>query len=301
MGLLKTQKDKNILVLAIISAFASVLFSFFGAPFMRALFVSTKSRIFWATATLLILTMLVAGTRNHKILETAVYVGSIWMTLGAYSELEKRGVGWLSSGLISMTIGFLFALAGYFLILKNLTNNDLLAEIVEPLSLALNRAIPQDSPTSATLVKFLPGIFIASLFGSLAISFAFEDSVTKMFRIQRDRVASGLRWLEFRLPSFAIWSALVAILHSELNFGPAYLQILSINVLIVLSVAFFFQGITVVATLLRIYRVSPILRSITYLLIFLQLAPFIVFMGFADYWADFRTLVLKKQNNIKLK
>ncbi len=294
MSLLKTQKGKSVLVLALISAVASVLFSFFGAPFMRALFVSTRSRTFWTTAVVLISIMLLAGINNHKILETAVYVGSIWMTLGTYSELEKRGIGWLNAGLVSIGTGFFFALAGYFLVLKNLTSGDLLAEIVEPLSVALNKAIPENAPTTDTLVKFLPGIFIASLFGSLAISFAYEDKVTKLFRIQRERIASGLRWLEFRLPSIAIWTALVAILCSELGAGAALLQTLSLNILIVLTVAFFFQGIAVVASLLRIYRVSPMFRTITYLLIFLQLAPFIVFVGFADYWADFRRLVIKK-------
>lgn len=294
MSLLKTQKDKSVLVLAIISAIASVLFSFLGAPFMRALFVSTRSRTFWTTAVVLIAAMLAVGIKNHKILETAVYVGSIWMTLGAYSELEKRGIGWLNAGLVSICTGFLFALAGYFLVLKNLGSGNLLAEIVEPLSVAMNKAIPENAPSSDALVKFLPGIFIASLFGSLAISFAYEDKVTKLFRIQRERIASGLRWLEFRLPSFAIWTALVTILYTELSAEAGLLHTLGLNLLIVLTVAFFFQGIAVVAALLRIYRVSPLFRTITYLLIFLQLAPFIVFVGFADYWADFRRLVIKK-------
>lgn len=294
MDLLKSEKNKSVLVLALISAAASVLFSFFGAPFMRALFVSSRSRNFWTTAAVLMAVMLVAGLKNHKIMETAVYVGSIWMTLGTYSELEKRGISWLSSGSVSICAGFLFALAGYFLVLKNLTTSDLLAEIVEPLSVALNKAIPENSPAPGTLVKFLPGIFIASLFGSLAVGFAFEDRVTKLFRIQRERVASGLRWLEFRLPSVCIWTALVAILYAELNSGPALFQTLSLNILIVLTVAFFFQGIAIIAALLRVYKVSPLFRTITYLLIFLQLAPVIVFVGFADYWADFRRLVLKK-------
>lgn len=294
MSLLKSQKDKSVLVLVLISAIASVLFSFLGAPFMRALFVSTKSRTFWTTAAVLFAAMLVVGIKNHKILETAVYVGSIWMTLGTYSELEKRGISWLNSGLVSICTGFFFALAGYFLVLKNLTSGDLLAEIVKPLSVAMNKAIPESAPTADALVKFLPGIFIASLFGSLAISFAYEDKVTKLFKIQRERIASGLRWLEFRLPSFTIWTALVTILITELIATPSLLHTLGFNILIVLTVAFFFQGLAVVASLLRIYRVSPIFRTITYLLIFLQLAPFIVFVGFADYWADFRSLVIKK-------
>ncbi len=309
MSLLKKQKNKNVVVLAIFSAIASVLFSFFGAPFMRALFISTKSSVFWATAVLIVGIMLVAGTTNYKISETAVYVGAIWMTLGAYSELESRGVRWVGASLISLSSGLLFALAGYFLILKNLTTTDLLAEMVEPLRIAVNKASPDNQQEPGFFIKVLPGIFVASLLAALALSFAFEAKIIKVFKIQHERVASGLRWLEFRLPDATIWIALCAALYTEFSSvriavlnslfsgfssGQVFLQYLSINLLIVLTVAFFFQGIAIIESLLRHYRLGLFTRIITYVLIILQLAPFVVFVGFVDYWADFRTLVRKK-------
>gem|GEM_PF-6354450 len=296
-------------MLALITATASVLLSFMGAPFMRALFVSTKSSVFWATATLLVGSMFAVGMMsselnqiNYKISETAVYVGSIWMTLGAYSELEKRGVNWRGAGVISLGAGLLFALAGYFLILRNLTTTDILSETLEPLRLAINKAFPNGALEQGVLVKYLPGFFTASLFGSLAVSFAFESKIARIFKIQREKVASGLRWLEFRLSDTTIWLSLASLLVLGLNLSlssslvPAatVLKTISINFLIIAAVAFLFQGLAVIEFMLRFYRLGVFARTITYLLIILQLAPFVMVVGFVDYWVDFRKLVRKK-------
>lgn len=295
MGLLKTQKDKNIFVLALISAITSVLFSFMGAPFLRSLALSTKSGVFWLTAGLLIAVMFVAGLENYKISETAVYVGAVWMTLGSYSELEKRGINWRTSSVLSLVSGFLFALAGYFLILKNLNAGDILAEFVQPLQEASNKWFPNSELQINELKLYIPGIFIASLAGSLALGFVFEAKVSRMFRIQRERIVSSLRWIEFRLPDSAIWIFLVAALASiEFSNYAEWLRAIGINLVIVSIMAFFFQGIATLEFALRFYRFGAFTRALTYLLVILQLAPFIVFVGFVDHWADFRQLMRRK-------
>src|SRR5438045_2054076 len=120
MSLLKIQKNRNLVLLAVVSALASLVFSFMGAPFLRALSVSARSLVFWLTATLLIGILFAAGTADYKLSESAIYVGAIWMTLGSYSEFEKRGVNWRAACLFAVATGSLFAFAGYFLVLRNL-------------------------------------------------------------------------------------------------------------------------------------------------------------------------------------
>lgn len=298
MSLLKTSKqNKSVIALALASAAASVLFSFIGAPFMRALFVSAKSKVFWVTAITLVAGMFIVGFSNYKISETAVYVGAIWMTLGIYSELELRGINWRNASLISLSAGLLFTLAGYFLILKNLASTDLLIETLEPLRLEMNKLIPESKLEPGALVKYMPGVILATLFGSLALSFAFESKIARMFKIQRERVASGIRWLEFRLPDSMVWLTLTALLILGLELNNVFLKTLSINFLIVATVAFFFQGFATVEFMIRFYRLSLFTRSVTYLLIILQITM-IVFLGFVDYWADFRRRVRKKIKTI---
>lgn len=294
MSLLNLQKNKGVILLALISAFASVTFSFMGAPFLRALSVSARSAVFWTTATVLILALFAAGIADYKISETAVYVGAIWMTLGSYSELEKRGVNWRSASFFAITTGTLFALAGYFLILKNLGSGEALKELVEPLYAAIKKAVPASEMSTEGIIQLLPGILVGSLIGSLALGLIFETKVAKMFGIKRERVASGLRWLEFKAPDVVIWTTLVAALICETAQSESIYVMLCLNVLIVSITVLFFQGLTVVEFLLRYYKLSFFTRAITYILIILQLAPILVFVGFVDYWADFRKLVRKK-------
>lgn len=294
MKSINQKQNKKIWTLAVISILASVLLSFFGAPFLRALSVSTKSRFFWSVGALLVFVLILAGTKDSQFFHAAVYVGAIWMTLGSYNELEKRGVSWKLSGVISLTSGALLAGLGFLFVLNSQTQTNLLTEAVEPLQIVLKKAFPENPIETSVLVGYLPGMFVASLFAALALGFLLEAKVVNMFQLRREKVASGLRWLEFRLPDAFIWVSLFALLFSVVGSDQKVLQTVSINLTIISAVAYFFQGITVVEFTIRMYRMGSFSRAMLYLLIFFQLTPFIVFLGLVDYWADFRKLMRRK-------
>ena len=216
------------------------------------------------------------------------------MTLGSYGEMEKRGVSWRLAGSASLLAGIFIAWIGYFLISKNQSEPNILVQLVEPLQLALNKAFPENPIEATALVGYVPGIFVASLFGALALGFLLESKVSSLFQIPIEKVASGLRWLEFRLPDIFIWVSLFALLFSVVDFDQKLLKLVSINLIIFSAAAFFFQGLAVVEFTMRFMRFGPVMRFITYALILLQLAPFIVFIGLIDYWADFRKLLRRK-------
>ena len=292
MSIVGQNQNKNIVRLVLVSIAAAVLFSFFSAPLLRALSVSAKAKVFWLTGLILVAGLLVAGSMNVKILETAIFVGAIWMTLGVYNEFEKRGINWRKGSLFSLLSGLLFAVAGYFLVLKNLAGEDVLVQMVEPLKQALLKVLPESQTDQ--LVNIVPGILVASLFAALALGWAFETKAARAFSLRTERVVSRLRWLDFRMPDLTIWLTLTAIL-AVLVVPNSLAVIVSANLLIAVSVAFLFQGCAVVEFTLRYTRSGPLMRTIAYVLIILQLAPFIVLLGFVDYWADFRRLIRKKQ------
>ncbi len=294
MNLVEQKNNKRVWMLGLASVAMSILFSFFGAPFLRAFSVSARSRVFWSVFIVFVAALFLVGTKDNQVSQAAVYLGAIWMTLGSYSELEKRGISWRHAGMISLLAGIIFAWIGYALVLKNQADSNMLLQLVEPSREALNKAFPDSKIEAATLVRYLPGFFVASLFGALALGFLLESRVVRMFQIQREKVASGLRWLEFRLPDVFIWVSLFALLFSIIDLDQKLIKVVSINLLIVAGVAFFFQGLAVVEFTMRFMRFGAIMRAITYLLIIFQLAPFIVFMGLVDYWADFRRLMRRK-------
>ena len=297
MDLVKQQHNKKVFILAIASVIASMLFSFLGAPFLRAFAASSGSKVFWTVGTLFVATLFVLGIHDTQISQAAVYVGAIWMTLGSYNEFEKRGINWKQAGSVSLLLGILFASAGYFYLSLTQAKSEILSQLIDPLLKAVNTAFPESPIEVNTLISFLPGIFIASLFAALAFGFLLETRVNRLFGIQKFKVASSLKWLEFRLPDSFVLVSLFSLLFSVINFGIKPLQIISINILIVSSVAYLVQGLTVVEFMIRFMRFGPISKTITYLFIFFQLAPFVVFIGLVDYWADFRKFVRRKAKN----
>lgn len=299
MGQINVQKKKNVFWLAMTSVVASVFFSFLSAPFLRTLSVTVKGRIFWLIGTVLVASLFAIGSSNYLVSETAVYVGATWMTLGAYSELEKRGVSWKVSGLFALIIGLLFALAGYFLVMKNQASEDVLQRIVEPLRKATTEMYPNFDLTQLKFENFILGMLGGFLASAILVSIIFEPKIARLFNIKRERIVTGLRWLEFRLPDAVIWTVLISVFVLVQNWVELeQLKILAVNLLLVFIAPLFFQGIAVVEFMLRISRTGPIMRSITYLLMILQLMPFVVLLGLVDYWADFRRLFRKRTKQL---
>jgi hypothetical protein len=299
MGLINAQKKKNVIWLAVTSVIASVFFSFLSAPLLRTLSVTVKGRVFWLLGTVLVSSLFFIGSNHYVVSETAVYVGATWMTLGAYSELEKRGISWKVSGLVSLVIGLLFALAGYYLVMKNQSSEDVLQRIVEPLKKATVEMYPNFDMEKFKFENFILGMLGGFLSSAILISIIFEPKIARLFNIKRERIVTGLRWLEFRLPDAAIWIVLVSIFVLVQNWvNLEWLSILAINLLLVFVAPLFFQGVAVVEFMLRVSRSGPIMRSITYLIMILQLMPFVVVLGLVDYWADFRRLFRRRAKQI---
>lgn len=302
MNVLYRSSKKNVFWLAFFSVLTSVLFSFVGAPFLRALFTSTRSVVFWTIAATVVGALLILGFSNYKVSETAVYVGATWMTLGIYSELEKRGASWKIAGLFSLVAGLTFSVAGYFLVLKHFYNQEVLNDFTVRLETTLKETMPFVSITPESFIYIIPGVFTSGLFFALATGVIFEKKALRLFRLKQERVITSIRWSEFRLPDVAIWVFLFTLFFWSLNIvSLGYLRHLAVGVLVLFVSFFILQGLTIVEFAMRHYRIGSVTRLITYLLIFLQLLPLVLVLGAVDYWADFRKLMRKKRKQNILK
>lgn len=296
MNNISTSQNKKIWTLAFATAVVSVLFSFMGAPFLRALSAKAKPILFWGVgATIVAVLFLVQLTLG------AVYVGAVWTTLGFYSELEKRGVSWKKTSLIALLSGALFGILSYMFAVKGLLKIDLAEQLTAPILQTLKQINPDENISMDQIIQYMPGALIATLLCSLAVGFIFESKIFQLFQFQREKTISGLKWLEFRLPDQFIWLSMFGFLFSLLKIDTLVsslvaekIKIVAINVSIFSVVAFFLQGIAVFEYVTRFYRVGTFNKSLTYVLIFVWLAPAIGFMGLIDFWADFRKMVRKK-------
>lgn len=284
----QASNNKKYFLLAAVSAAMSIVFSVMSAPFIRVL-AATKSKIFW-----LVGVVFVSSLFFLKMNLVAIYVGAIWMTLGLYSELEKKGITWKKSGALSVFAGVLFGAISFLAITKWSVDHELFKQVIDPLMVSLKQVLPDENFETKAVMMFMPGLLASALISALAVSLVFEAQIFQAFQIKRERLASGLKWLEFRLPDMFIWVSLFSFLFSVVETPFHFLQVIAINLAVVSIISFFFQGISVFEFAMRIFRFGRITKLLLYLLIITWALPVITVLGFADYWVDFRRHMRKK-------
>lgn len=280
--------------LAAATAAALLFFSFMGAPFVRVLAATVKSLTYWSVGFVLVTTLFVF---NSSV--ASIYVGAVWMTLGFYSELEKRGTDWKKTGLIALLAGLLFAIISLVLTSKGqIRESAIIKSLLEPMQIALKNVMSEEEFHKLNIAQYLPGIFSATLASALALGFIFEARIFDLFRLKREKIASSIKWIEFRLPDIFIWFSLFGFFFSlvelGVNFEGVSLKVIALNVSIFTGVVFFLQGISVVEYLNRFYRVGRFTKIAVYIFIFGWLGPAVSIIGLLDYWVDFRKMVRKK-------
>lgn len=276
--------------LAAVTAAALLMFSFFGAPFVRVLATTVRSSIYWFVGCLLVATLFVF---NLSI--ASIYVGAVWMTLGLYSELEKRGTSWKKTGLLALLAGLLFAVVCVIAITKgSVIGSDLVKNFMLPMQEAMKQVMPAEEFSKFDITQYLLGIFTAVLASAIALSFIFESKVFSLFNLRREKISSSMKWIEFRVPDLFIWFALFGFFFSLVDLKVPHLKVVATNFSIFSIVVFFFQGISVIEFMTRIYRTGFFTKIALYMLVLGWLGPAISVVGLLDYWVNFRKMVRKK-------
>lgn len=260
-----------------------------GAPLMRVLRMTYGALAYWllGVAVVALFTLMEAPA-------VSVFVGSIWMTLGAYMEMERRGLRWSVSGILSILAGCLF-FAGSTVVALRMQGIHHLAEaktLVTQFADKIYQANPELRVDAGLLVQYIPSSVIIILLVTLGLGLIFERRAFSWVKLPREQVASQLKLLEFRLPDFMIWVAGTAFLLTMENFHVKALEILGWNAVYIVTVLYFFQGLAVLEVFLKSIKASTMMRIAIYIIVIGQL-PFITAVGLIDYWADFRRRLRK--------
>jgi hypothetical protein len=273
-----------------ISVVLSLLTVVLGAPLMRVLRMTYGALAYWLLG--------LAMTLGFWLMEApalSVFVGSIWMTLGVYMELERKGLRWAVSALLGVISGTLFFTgATVFNLVKSGVHNLAEAEaLVKQFTDKLYEVNPDLQVDAGLLVQLIPSAVVIILVVALGIGLIFERRAFSWLKVPRERVASQLKLLEFRLPDFLIWVAMIAFLLTIENFHVKALEILGLNIVNVLTVLYFFQGLAILEVSLRSFKAGALLRAAIYIILVGQLFPVVSAIGLIDYWVDFRKRLRK--------
>ncbi|RYZ78084.1 MAG: DUF2232 domain-containing protein, partial [Proteobacteria bacterium] len=160
--------------------------------------------------------------------------------------------------------------------------------LVKEFTVELAKANPKATLDAGLLVQLIPTAVFAILIVSLGVGLIFEKRVFNWLKIPREKTASQLNLLEFRLPDFYIWIAMGAFLLTMVNFNVKALEVLGLNIAYVSAVLYFFQGLAILEVSLRSMKAGAFMRAGTYLILVGQLFPLVCAVGLIDYWVDFR-------------
>jgi uncharacterized protein YybS (DUF2232 family) len=100
----------------------------------------------------------------------------------------------------------------------------------------------------------------------------------------------------YRNPEFLVWVLIAA--GFSLLAGNAIVTTPALNVLVIIIVLYFLQGLAVLSTVIARQSIAGVLRAGLYIMLLLQpyLAALVAAIGVFDLWGDFRTP--RKQENL---
>jgi uncharacterized protein YybS (DUF2232 family) len=93
---------------------------------------------------------------------------------------------------------------------------------------------------------------------------------------------------QWRLPDWLIWGVILAMI--AILTSPERINVFGLNLLLILGLLYFFQGLGVLGSLLARWSVPPPLQALIYFLFIIQYygVILIAILGLIDIWADFR-------------
>lgn len=286
----KSASSQKLITVSSLSILLSMMTMVLGAPLLRVLRQAFGPRAFW------ILGLTVTGVAWLLNLQPfALIIGSVWMTLGAYTEFERKGLGWWISGVLGVSLGSLVATGGLWAAFKQNGINTY-AEVVklaEQFTSKVQEMNPAAKLDPELLVQQLPSTVVILLMITLAVGLIFERRVFSWLNMPHEKTASQLKLLEYRVPEYLVWVAMVAFLLTMVSFGGKAIAILAVNIVNVCIVLYLFQGLAVLEVFLNSMKAGVFIRVLTYLILFGQLLLVLSVVGWADYWLDFRRRIRK--------
>lgn len=147
---------------------------------------------------------------------------------------------------------------------------------------------------SAMLLRILPALGTLNLLLIAGVSLLF----LRRLATQRGLALTLAPFQNFRVPEILIWPLIAAgfslLANTTLITTPA------LNVLVVLAVLYFCQGLAVLLTLIGRSTYAGVMKVLLTGMLLLQpyLLPVVVFLGIFDLWGDFRTPRTKQEENL---
>ena len=214
-----------------------------------------------------------------------------------FAEFDQIDFGVQTSALLAVliTLGLSVIATGWYAHSEGTDYHSLSENVVQTFLTAAQKIQPNLKLKPEDLRHQLPSGVIVTYMIMMWFSILLEKSFRFWTGMKVNHRQSG-ELSRFRLPEWMVWPFIASVAGAFLAIPlPENLKILAVNVFNVLSFAYFLQGIAVVGWTFRTFRVGVIWRVLFYFIFISQLFLFVVFLGLADLWVDFRTRIGKRK------
>lgn len=292
----KQKTTKKLSLLIIYSILTSLVTMFFGGPFLRVLRKTYGPVFYW-----LFFLVILAVAISAKTYLMLLFIGSLWFMVGISVELENLKLPFSWNVLASSVLGTVVSLLGYGVVLNNqgISNLERFKDYFKESLEKVIRSTAENQIDIEALMYQIPSVVLLLFLASVIVSFVFERRIYFWMKLPNLTKKDQVKLIDYKASEPTIWFALVALLLSVLDLkifnleDLRWLQLLGSNFVNVLVVVFFFQGFAILEVFLRKSQASVFFRAFTYFIFIGQLFLVLSFIGFVDFWVDFRSRLNK--------
>lgn len=274
----------KLVLMVMVSTLGSALPFILVAPIIRVAYKNHSRLVFWSAFSGAIAILVLMGW-----VPIAISLMSITLMIGLFSEIFERYKKLFVAGFIALIVSSVATVLAtqQWLISKGTT---LVTRLHEQIQLVLKQAHQMNSIAKMDpelLIGQAPSVLACLLILSLALALMFESSVTKFMKFPIEKI-ENLNLLSFRLPDGFIWLAMISFLFSFIDLGSKSLSITATNIVNIMVVLYFLQGLAVIETFFVALRFGFFIRFMTYVVFLIQLFFLVAAIGLIDFWVEFR-------------
>ncbi|MBT4760221.1 MAG: DUF2232 domain-containing protein [Bdellovibrionaceae bacterium] len=271
-----------------------------GAIPLRALRQNLGSISYWITSTVIVLALFAL-----QMYGLAIGLLSLVLIVGVFTDLHESGHSILSASATAVSVTFFLFIGGF--LISQATGGFMWRPYVQEnvqKYLELTQMLPEKDPemfVSAMVIQ-TPSVIYMIMSLSLFFSLIFEKRISSWVKKSSD--AKLLKSLNnFKLPSVFIWVGIFTVLGSFFHWpqGASFdlVKTASLNTLNVFVLLYFFQGLAIISCFFHVFKISLFWRIFWLILVVTQLFVAVAFIGFIDFWLNFRFKIVQRAKKIK--
>lgn len=281
-----------LVALAVVLSMTTVVFGALPMLTLRRVYGRT---IYWPTFVFVAAAIMILLSPSYALLILSLAIG-----IGAYTEIEDHGRSVFAGGFVASlaAIGTTILGVGAWI---HFTKIQLIESVRNQITPLVDKLMAMNGGAAIsvdTVIQQLPSGIVIGIIAALAIALIAEKRA--LYWVGENAVVEpSLSLNSFRIPDFFIWVTIASIFGAFFRHGHVVIEITALNVLNILVVVFFLQGLAVVSRAFDVYRVSPFWRGLWYIVLVIQLFLVVSFIGFVDYWMEFRERLSRKPAETK--